>query len=226
MRKFTEIPDSPAVADIISRLRDAGIEAEVSRGENVMTIYGGGFPAVGIWVGDDADDAFVKQVIADCSRRQYSEFCPKCGYDLSGHAGDANCPECGSEVYASEGEVTCDACGEENPGSFETCWNCDESLAAAHARAAIGGKARRPLPPGVEEVAPDPASNNAARQKPHWNPADFIRRPADEAGEPSSDDQPQPMQLRELIIVILLIALLMGMLLPVLGAAANRLSWW
>ena len=130
MKKLCEV-DSPAVAsEILSRLDEESISAEVTHSHS-STI----FSHVGrirsqatsiIWIRNAEDLPRAAEIHAEVSSVPLeSKHCLRCGYDLEGHDGDGICPECGNEVTPIDEEtVPCVACGEENPTNFETCWKC------------------------------------------------------------------------------------------------------
>ena len=130
MNKLCEV-DSPAVAsEILSRLDEESISAEITHSHSstmfshVPLLRGQG--GCIIWVRDAEDLPRAAEIHAEVSSIPVeSDHCRRCGYDLEGHIGEGICPECGTEVSPIDDEtVPCVACGEGNPINFETCWKC------------------------------------------------------------------------------------------------------
>ena len=130
MKKLCEV-DSPALAaEILSRLDEESIPAEVTHSHSstmfshVATIRGQAGSI--IWIRNAEDLPRAAAIHAEVSSIPLeSEHCRRCGYDLEGHDGEGICPECGNEVSTIDDEtVPCVACGEGNPTNFETCWKC------------------------------------------------------------------------------------------------------
>ncbi|MCK4871973.1 MAG: zinc ribbon domain-containing protein [Phycisphaerales bacterium] len=128
MKKLTVMLESPLVDALMSRLEEQSIKATVTTGHNVAQLYGGGPRNATIWIENDDDLAKANDILRSLQQDTTHSACPRCGYDLCGHAGPTQCPECGTELTASIPDVTCPHCGEQVPGNFEICWSCGQAI--------------------------------------------------------------------------------------------------
>ena len=130
MKKLCEV-DSPALAaEILSRLDEESIPAEVTHTHSstmfrhAATIRN--LASSIIWIRNAEDLPRAAEIHAEVSSIPLeSDRCRRCGYALAGHDGEGICPECGNVVASFDDEViACVVCGEDNPTNFETCWKC------------------------------------------------------------------------------------------------------
>ena len=134
MNKLCEVGSPAQAVEILARLDEASIPAEVTHSVGAVLFrranrFNSQNSSI-IWI-RDVDDLPRAMEIADDVRsiQLEAEHCPACGYDLEGHLAEGCCPECGGPVNPPD-DVTlpCARCGEENPTNFETCWSCGKSV--------------------------------------------------------------------------------------------------
>ncbi len=106
MQKLAVMVDSPAVYELVHRLAEASIAAQVTRESGVTEHYLGGPRRAVIWIDEDADRNRALEIVRD----------------LPGAS------ECGQAVKATIEDVQCPHCHEPVPGDFDVCWNCGRSM--------------------------------------------------------------------------------------------------
>ena len=96
------MPESPRAYEILRRLQDASIDAQLTTEWGPVGLHLGGSPMASIWIADDADKLAAMEIVASVEDAPLEQTrCPQCGYDLRGHGGEVACPECGSSIPRS-----------------------------------------------------------------------------------------------------------------------------
>ena len=128
MHRLLTLPESPAAYELVHRLNEAGIGAEITTERSAAALYVGTTSDAIIWIRNETDRVQAIKIYDTWSSKQTNLKCTKCGYSLKGHTGAVNCPECGRSTTAPIKDVICPECGETVPGNFEVCWNCGTSI--------------------------------------------------------------------------------------------------
>lgn len=128
MHRLLTLPETPVAYELVRRLNEAGIDAEITTERSAAALYVGSTSDAIIWIRNEADRDRAIKMYDTLHSEQVNLKCPECGYNLEGHAGAVNCPECGRSTTALIEDVICPECGETVPGNFEVCWNCGTSI--------------------------------------------------------------------------------------------------